>query len=447
MNTIEQNLAEDILKKAKTYGATDSDVVFAEGDTASVRLRHAAIENLSKAREKRLGLRVFVGNRSAVSSTSDLTPDALDRFIQDTCTLATAVVEDPDSGLPEEGAFAQDLPSLKIFDRSECSMDYHIDQVNRAEAVIFGYDDRITNSEGAEFNSGTGRSLYANSRGFFGEYNSSSFSLSVTPIATEDGKMQRDSWYTVHRQFSHLQAPEEVGTEAARRTIRRLGARKVPTQSAPIIFDPESAASILGILSGAVSGSALYRDASYLKDKLGEKIAPDWMTVYDDGRLPGGLGSRPYDGEGLPTRCNTVVDNGVLSSYLLDTYSARKLNLTSTGNASRGIGSGPGAGSTNFYAVAGKHSPADIIRSVKQGLYVTDMMGFGVNMVTGDFSRGAVGMWIENGEFAYAVDEVTIAGNLRDMFLNIEMLGTDLNFRGSVACPTMKINEMMIAGE
>ncbi|HHZ83362.1 MAG TPA: TldD/PmbA family protein [Nitrospirales bacterium] len=447
MNTIDQNLAEDILKKAKTYGATDGDVVFAEGDTASVRVRQSAIETLSKAREKRLGLRVFVGKRSAVSSTSDLSSDALDRFIQDTCALAKAVVEDPDSGLPDADAMAQDLPDLGLHDDSECTMDDHIDQVTRCEAMIFPFDDRITNSEGAEFNSGKGRSLYANSRGFFGEYNSSSYSLSVSPIASENGKMQRDSWYTVHRRFAELETPEAVGNEAARRAIRRLGAQKVKTQSAPIIFDPEAAGSLLGILSGAVSGSALYRDASYLKDKLGEKIAPDWMTIYDDGRIPGGLGSRPYDGEGLPTRRNTVVDKGVLTSYLLDTYSARKLKLTSTGNASRGIGSGPSVGSTNFYAVAGTHTPEEIIQSVTQGFYVTDMMGFGVNMVTGDFSRGAVGMWIENGELTYAVDEVTIAGNLRDMFLNIEMLGNDLVFRGSVSCPTMKISEMMIAGE
>ena len=446
MNTIDQNLAEDIVKKAKTYGATDSDVVFAEGETATVRVRQSSIETLSKAREKRLGLRVFVGNRSAVSSTSDLSPSALDRFVQDTCALAAAVVADPDSGLPEN-ALAHDFPDLDIHDDAECAIDDYIDQVERAEAAIFPFDPRITNSEGAEFNSGKGRSLYASSRGFFGEYNSSSYSLSVSPIASENGKMQRDAWYTAHRKLSGLDAPEAVGTEAARRAIRRLGARKVKTQSAPIVFDPESAGSLLGILSGAVSGSSLYRDASYLKGKLGETIAPDWMTIYDDGRLRGGLGSRPYDGEGLPTRRTTVVENGVLTSYLLDTYSARKLNLASTGNAARGIGSGPSVGATNFYAVAGQYTPGEIIQSVKRGLYVTDMMGFGVNLVTGDFSRGAAGIWIENGELTHAVDEVTIAGNLNDMFLRIDMLGNDLTFRGSISCPTMKISEMIIAGE
>tara|TARA_B100000315_G_C14569201_1_gene584588 strand:- start:177 stop:1520 length:1344 start_codon:yes stop_codon:yes gene_type:complete len=446
MKTIDKNLAEDILKKAKSYGATDGDVVFAEGDTAAVRVRHAAIETLSKAREKRLGLRVFVGKRSAVSSTSDLSSDALECFIQDTCALASAVAEDPDSGLPNDAAFAQDFPALNIHDDSECTMDNHISLAERAEAVIFPFDKRITNSEGAEFNSGKGRSLYANSRGFFGEYISSSYALAVSPIASEHEKMQRDSWYTTHRTIAGLETPEAVGTEAARRAIRRLGARKIQTQSAPIIFDPESAGSLLGILSGAVSGSSLYRNASYLKDKLGEKIAPDWMTIYDDGRMLGGLGSRPYDGEGLPTRRTTVVDRGILSSYLLDTYSARKLKLASTGNASRGIGSGPSVGTTNFYAVAGKYTPEEIIRSVKHGFYVTDMMGFGVNMVTGDFSRGAVGILIENGELTHAVDEVTIAGNLHDIFLNIEMLGNDLNFRGSVSSPTMKISAMMIAG-
>jgi PmbA protein len=258
--------------------------------------------------------------------------------------------------------------------------------------------------------------------------------------------MQRDFWYAVQRQFSRLESPESVGREAARRAVRRLGARKLSTRRAPVIFDPETAGSLLGNLCSAVSGHALYKGASFLIGQLGTRLAPEFVTIYDDGRRPGGLGSRPFDGEGLPTRKTTVVDSGVLTSYLLDTYSGRKLGLASTGNASRAVGESPSAGPTNFYLVPGAASPEEIIRSVRGGLYVTELIGFGVNMVTGDYSRGAAGQWIENGELAYPVEEITIAGNLKHMLANIETVGSDLEFRGRIASPTMKIREMMIAG-
>ena len=309
-------------------------------------------------------------------------------------------------------------------------------------------DERVTNSEGGDFDSSSGRVVLGNSHGFLGEYQSSSFSMSVSPIATdpETGAMQRDSWYDVQRKFAKLDSPEAVGLEAARRTIRKLGAKKVATQRVPVVFDSETAGSLMGNLCSAVSGYSIYKGASFLAGQLDKPLAPEYVTVYDDGRIVGGLGSRPFDGEGLPTRKTTVVERGVLKCYLLDTYSGRKLGLPSTGNASRSVGENPSVGPTNFYLAPGTKTSQDIIKTVKQGLYVTDLIGFGINMVTGDYSRGASGFWIEGGELAYPVEEITIAGNLKEMFAGIEMIGSDLVFRGRIASPTVKIAEMMVAG-
>jgi PmbA protein len=326
-------------------------------------------------------------------------------------------------------------------------MDRMIELATRTEQAALAVDPRLSNSEGADFGSFGGRTAFANSHGFYGEFPSSSFSCSVSPIAVQDGLMQRDYWYAVGRKLKGLDSPEEVGREAGRRTVRRLGARKVATCRVPVVFDPEMAGGFLGNLCSAVNGYGIYKGASYLIGRLGERIAPDTVTIYDDGRMPGGLGSKPFDGEGLATRKNVIVDRGVLKTYLLDTYAGRKLGLSSTGNASRSVGEAPSAGATNFYLAPGPGSSQDIIRSVKQGLYVTELIGFGVNMVTGDYSRGAVGFWIENGELAYPVEEITIAGNLKDMWMNVEAIGNDLVFRGRVASPTVKIAEMTVAGE
>ena len=441
-------LASDMLARAKKRGATEADVVVADGDTFSVQVRLSAVDRLTKAREKRLGLRVFIGKRSATASTSDFSGESLDRLVADTCALASAVVADDVSGLPDAPAMAKNLPDLDLYDPTVLSTDAQIELAKRAEAAAMAMDQRITNSEGADFNSASGRVVLGNSHGFLGDYRSSTFSVSVSPVATDaaSGGMQRESWYAVQRKYAKLDSPESVGQEAARRTIRRLGARKVPTTKAPVVFDQEMAGSLLSHLCSAASGYALYKGASFLIGQLGQKLAPDFVTVYDDGRLPGGLGSRPFDGEGLPTKKTTVMDQGRLASYLLDSYSGRKLGLASTGNASRGVGEGPSVGPSNFYLVPGSKSPTDIIRSVKNGLYVTELIGFGVNMVTGDYSRGAAGFWIENGELAYPVEEITIAGNLKRMFADIELIGNDLEFRGRIASPTVKISEMTIAG-
>ena len=441
-------LALDLLGKAKRGGATEADIIIADGETFSVQVRLGAVDRLTKAREKRLGLRVFVGKRSASTSTSDFSAESLDQLVAETCTLARAVVEDPVSGLPAADQMAGERPDLDLYDSTRLNTEQQIELAKRVEAAAMSTDERVTNSEGGDFDSSSGRVVLGNSHGFLGEYQSSSFSMSVSPIATDPvtGAMQRDSWYDVRRKFAKLDSPEMVGLEAARRTVRKLGARKVSTQRVPVVFDSETAGSLMGNLCSAVSGYALYKGASFLAGQLDKPLAPEFVTVYDDGRVVGGLGSRPFDGEGLPTRKTTVVERGVLKSYLLDTYSGRKLGLASTGNASRSVGENPSVGPTNFYLAPGTKTAQDIIKTVKQGLYVTDLIGFGINMVTGDYSRGASGFWIEGGELAYPVEEITIAGNLKDMFAGIEMIGSDLVFRGRIASPTVKITEMMVAG-
>lgn len=441
-------LAADLLDRAKRCGASEADVIVADGETLSVQVRLGAVDRLTKAKEKRLGLRVFFGKRSASSSTSDFSADSLDQFVADTCRLANAVAEDGKSGLPAPDQMAVNAPDLDLYDSTQLPTDQHIELARRAEAAAFSLDSRITNSEGAEFDASSGRVILGNSHGFVGEYRSSSFSLSVSPVAVspEGGSMQRDAWYGVQRKFTKLESPEAIGEEAARRTVRRLGARKVSTRRAPVIFDQETAGSLLGNLCSAVAGYSLYKGASFLVGQLDKPLAPDFVTIYDDGRLIGGLGSRPFDGEGLAARKTAVVERGVLRSYLLDTYSGRKLGLASTGSASRAVGESPSVGPTNFYLVPGTIKPEDIISSVEEGLYVTELIGFGINMVTGDYSRGVSGIWIENGELTYPVEEITIAGNLKQMYADIEMIGNDLVFRGRIASPTIKISEMMIAG-
>ena len=315
-----------------------------------------------------------------------------------------------------------------------------------AEKTALEYDPRITNCEGGEFSNQFGRVIYISSHGFSGEYEGSTFGHSVAPVAAQNGAMQRDYWYSSNRKFSRLESPEKVGEKAAQRVLRRLGAKKVKTCEVPIVFDPEIAASLLRNLSSAISGYSLYKGASFLMNKLGAQIASEIVTVIDDGTIPAALGSRPFDAEGLPTTRKIIVEKGRLQSYLLDTYSGRKLGMPSTGNASRSVGEPPGVAPSNFYLTPGTHSADEIIRSVKQGFYVTELIGFGVNMVTGDYSRGATGLWIENGELSYPVEEVTIAGNLKEMLQNIEMVGADLEMRGRIASPTIKISQMTVAG-
>lgn len=441
-------IAQLLLEAAKRYGATAADVVVAEGDSLEAGVRLGEIEKIKQARQKHLGLRVFIGDRSAITSSADFARDALERLAADTCALARVIAPDPFSGLPSACELAETIPDIDLYDPEvdAITAERAIASAQEAEEAALTADARVTNSEGAGFNSSTARIVYASTLGFVGEYRDSNVSLSVVPVASADGAMQRDYWYSVQRKLARLESPAAVGRKAAERAVRRLRARRVQTCEVPVIFDPETAAGLIHHLAAAVSGYALYKGTSFLLDKLGQRIAPDGVTIIDDGTISGGLGSKPFDGEGLPTRRTVVVDRGVLVSYLFDTYSARKLNSRSTGNAARSVGDAPRVAPTNFILQPGTTAPQDIIGSVPRGLYVTELIGFGVNPVTGDYSRGAVGQWIEHGEFAYPVEEITIAGNLLKMYQAIEVVGNDLELRHAVVAPTVKIARMTVAG-
>lgn len=441
-------IAEQLLSQARAHGATSADVIVAEGNALSVAVRLGEIEKVKRSRAKHLGLRVFVGERCAITSTADFSPDSLAGIAADTVALARVTSPDPFGGIPAAGDLARQIPELDLYDPTvaDITAEQATEWCKEGEQAARSADLRISNSEGGEFDSGTGNVLYAASNGFQGGYQSSHCSLAVVPIATENGSMQRDYWYSAQRHLKKLESPEAIGRKAAERTLRRLGARKVQTCEVPVVFDPDMAGSLLGHLAGAVSGNALYKGTSFLLDKLGEQIAPGFINISDDGMIVGGLGSKPFDAEGLPTRRTVVMEGGVLRSYLFDCYSARKLNSQSTGNASRSVADSPHVSPTNFVLQPGTTSPQDIIASVKSGLYVTELMGFGVNPVTGDYSRGASGMWIENGELAFPVEEITIAGNLLSMYRNIEVVGNDLNLRRSIAAPTIKIARLTVAG-
>jgi PmbA protein len=447
MNALEQ-VANDLVDRAKGAGATSADVIVREADEFSTTLRSGKIESLKEAASKAFGLRVLLGIRSASSFSSDFSEQALGRLVERTIAMAKVTSEDPASGLPEPdqlGCYAGDL-ALFSSDVESLSTEDRIQLARRAEEAALGADPRIQNSEGAWFEASLGAMTYANSLGFVGSFRSSYCALSVSPIAQQDGSMQRDYWYSVARRAAELESPEAVGQKAAQRVLRKLGARKVSTCQVPVVFDPETARSLLAHVFDAVRGDAIYRSASFLTGKLHQKIANENVTILDDGLRPGGFGSRPFDGEGIPSSITPVIEKGVLQNYLLNCYTARKLGLQTTGNASRGIAGPPGVGPKNFYMPAGPYSPEEILRSVKNGFYVTELIGFGVNTVTGDYSRGAAGMWIERGELAYPVEEVTIAGNLAEMLNHIEMVGSDLTFRSALASPTLLISGLTVAG-
>ena len=448
MATVDLELANWALGEAKKKGATAAEVLCVNAESLAAGVRLGEVENLKSSRERRLGLRVFCGQSSANASTAELERDSLADFVANTVELARLSAADPWAGLPDPALHPKSFPELSLADPDSgiVSADRALEIARTAEQAALKFDPRMKNSEGAEFSSGRYQVMFANSQGFAGEYSGTSYSLVVQPIAQDGDSMQQGFWYTSNRRFGKLEDAESVGIVAAKRALRRLGARKIKTTHAPIVFDPDMAAGLIRSIVGAASGPSLYKGASFLVGQLGKQIAASGVTIIDDALIPGGLGSKPFDGEGLPTSRKKIVDGGVLATYLLDCYSARKLGLAPTGNASRSVGDSPTVSTTNLYLEPGTHTPADIIKSVKHGLYLTETIGFGVNLVTGDYSRGAGGLWIEDGELAYPVQEITIAGNLKEMIGGIEMIGNDLNWRSSTVSPTIKISEMTIAG-
>ncbi|PYX47925.1 MAG: peptidase [Acidobacteria bacterium] len=416
-----KELAQDMVRRAMAGGATAAEAVVREGDEFSTVVRLGQVETLKESGSRAIGVRVFFGKRAASTYSSDFSRAGLDRMLKSALELAKITSEDPFGGIPE----VSQLGSLKV-----------------------DFDPRIKNSEGGSFDAATGRKVLANSHGFVGEYRRSYCSVAAIPIAQDEkGGMQRDYWFSVARNLGRLDPPEQVGRIAAERTIRRLGARKAKTSHVPVIFDPMVAASILEHIFEGVNGDSVYRGASFLAGKLGQKIAGENVTVIDDGTMPGGFGTSPFDGEGIPTRRKLVIENGVLKSYLLNTYTAKKLGLETTANASRGLAGTPGIGPGNYFLQPGTKTPKEIIGDVKEGLYVTEFLGHGANLVTGDYSRGASGLWISGGELTYPVEEITVAGNLREMFFHISEIANDLEFRGAVASPTIRIDGLTVGGE
>jgi PmbA protein len=445
-----KHLAQDIVRRAMTHGATAAECVIREGDEFSTLVRLGQVETLKESGSKAIGVRVFYGQRSASTYSSDFSRAGLDRMLNSALELAKITSEDPFSGIPDQSQLGSIPGDLDLYHSDVYSLPgpERIAYARRAEKAALDFDPRIKNSEGGSFDAATGHKILANSNGFIGEYRRSYCSLAAIPIAQDEkGAMQRDYWFSVSRNLARLELPEHVGKVAAQRTLRRLGARKVKTQQVPVIFDPLVATSILEHIFEGVNGDSVYRGASFLAGKLGQKIAASHVNVIDDGTMVGGFGTSPFDGEGIPTRRTTVIDNGVLSSYLLNSYTAKKLGLKTTGNASRGLAGTPGIGPGNYFLQPGSRTPQELIGDVKEGLYVTEFLGMGVNLVTGDYSRGASGLWISDGDLTYPVEEITVAGNLKDMFMNISEIANDLEFRGSVAAPTLRIDGLTVGGE
>jgi PmbA protein len=445
--SLDPGLLVAVLKRATDRGATAADGFLVEERRFSATVRLGEVDTVTHSRDQRLSLRVFAGRASAAASTSDLSPASLERVVDEATRLARVTAEDPHAGLPDPGTLVGAVPDLELADPDghDIQPEEKIAVARSAEAAALAVDPAVSNSEGAEYWDRQARYAYATSAGFAAAYATSLFGLTVSPVARRDGEMQRDAWYTMARRRAALEDPGEVGRTAARRALRRLGARKVRTAEVPVVFDPDTAASLVRAVAAAAAGPSLYRRASFLVDRLGTRVAAPTVTIVDDGTIPRGLGSRPFDGEGLPTRRTVVVNEGVLESYLLDTYSGRKLGLPSTHHAARD-GSGVTVGTTNLMLLPGRAKPEDLIASVREGFYVTDLIGFGVNPVTGDYSRGAVGFWIENGRLAFPVQEVTIAGNLLEMLAAVEGVADDLRLRDRTAAPTVKIRRMVVAG-
>jgi PmbA protein len=445
-----KEVAQDIVRRAMSGGATAAECVIREGDEFSTLVRLGQVETLKESGSKSIGLRVFNGKRAANTHSSDFSRAGLDRMLKSALELAKITSEDPFSGIPEASQLGSISGDLDLYSPDVYSLpgEERIAYARRAEKAALDSDPRIKNSEGGSFDAATGHKILANSHGFLGEFRRSYCSVAAVPIAQDEkGAMQRDYWYSVSRNLSRLESPEHVGKVAAERALRRLGARKVKTQHVPVIFDPLVATSILEHIFEGVNGDSVYRGASFLAGKLGQKIAAPGVTVIDDGTITGGFGSSPFDGEGIPTRRTVVIDNGVLTSYLLNTYTAKKLGLQTTANASRGLAGTPGIGPGNYFLQPGQKTREQLMADVKEGLYVTEFLGMGVNLVTGDYSRGASGLWISGGELTYPVEEITVAGNLKDMFLNISEVANDLEFRGAVASPTIRIDGLTVGGE
>ncbi len=444
-------LGERIVGMATKGGATVAEVLVRRGAELSAKVRLGEPELVEEAGHRSAGLRLMKGKQVATTSTSDFSDAGIERFVKDGLELVELAQEDPFAGPADPSLLCDPTkqPDLELYDPAggQVNAAQAIDMAKRGELASREYDQRITNSDGATFGRTAGAVAVVLSSGFHAAYKGSYQSLSVVPVAEDEGgKKRRGYHWTARRHLAELEAPEAVGREAARRTLRKLGARPVATGEFPVVFDPDAARAILGLMAGAVMGSAIWRKSSYLVGREGTRVASDLVTIVDDPLIPRAPGSRPYDGEGLASRKNLVVEGGMLRTFLCDSYSARKLGRESTASASRGSSAGVGPSTSNFILQPGRDSAESIVKGTKRGLFVTDMMGYGYNPVTGDFSRGASGFWIENGELTFPVSEVTISLNVDDLWQRLDAVGSDLDLRTSTASPTIRVGKMTIAG-
>lgn len=434
-------LVAQIVDEAKQQGASACEVGVSLNQGLSVNVRRGEVETLEFNRDQGFAITLYSGQSKGSASTSDTSPAAIKQAVEAALTIAKHASQDPCAGLADAALMAKDLPDLDLYHPWALGADQAIELAQNMEAAAFAVDARLSNSDGASVNLYQGCRVYGNSHGFIGGYAGTRHSLSCVMIAEAqeagERQMQRDYWYDVKRNASNLQAAEAIGRQAAERTLARLGARSVPTAQVPVLFAPEIASGVLGHFIAAISGGNLYRKSSFLEGALGQPVFPSWLSLDERPHLPGLLGSSSFDNDGLATRAQHFVKDGVLSSYLLSTYSGRKLGMPSTANA---------GGVHNLFVSHGNDDFAAMLKKLDRGLLVTELMGQGVNMVTGDYSRGAGGYWIENGQIQFPVQEVTIAGNLKDMFHNIVAIGNDLDLRGNVRTGSLLIDNMMLAG-
>jgi PmbA protein len=432
-----QQLAQDVLRHARAKGATACDVDVSEGFGQAVTVRCGEVETIEYNRDKGVGVTVYSGQRKGYASTSDFSPRALEETVTAALDIARFTAEDNCAGLPEAELLAREVADLDLYHPWLASVEECIEIAQRCEDAAFDLDPAIDNSEGATVSMQESQFVAANSLGFMGGYPTSRHYISCSVIAGEGDAMQRDDWYTTQRDAARLEAAEAVGAMAARRALARMGSRKVKTGSFPVIFEAPLAAGLLGGLVQATSGGALYRKSSFLLDSLGQQLFPDFVQIVERPLIPGALASSPFDNDGVVTRDRDVVRDGVLQGYFLSVYTARKLGLPTTGNA---------GGSHNLIIEPGSHDLPGLLKQMGRGLLLTELLGHGVNYVTGDYSRGAAGFWVENGEIVHPVEEITIAGNLREMFRNIVAVGSDVQVRGSKQTGSILVDGMTVAG-
>jgi PmbA protein len=443
-----QEWAEEMLSYALAAGAQAAEVLVRDGSELEVKVRLGEPELIKEAGSRALGLRVLRDHRVAVTYSSDFAPAAMRQFARESVELCELAEPDPLADLPERHEMAREVRDLDLWDETALSLDaaQALRLARQGEQAALQLDRRVTNSDGAVVGRVMGATAFASSAGFSGGYRGTSLSLVVAPVCDDaDGKKRNGHYWTASRFASGLLDPELVGLEAARRTLAKLGSRKIATCQVPAVFAPEAARALLGQLAAVISGGAVWRKSSYLAAREGTAVASPLVTVVDDPLRRRAPGSRPFDGEGLAARPNVVVSEGVLRSFLCDVYSARKLGRRSTGSAGRGVGGGPHVSTSNFILLAGKTPPAELER-LPQGLYVTDLMGFGFNPVTGDWSQGANGFWIDNGSRVHPVSEVTISINFDDLWKSIDGVGDDLDTRSSVQSPSLRVSCITVAG-